>query len=108
MLDVDCKNGATGLKTLSDLQVDVLTLTANTPSGGLHLYFKHPGKPLKARLDGIDIKGADGGGYVLGRARALQLGRRGDSGRTDARLSSQATDRNAATREMVSRCGKHG
>jgi hypothetical protein len=65
VVDVDTKNGARGLETLAALEVDVLTLTADTPSGGLHLYFKHPGVALKATLDGIDIKGAGGCGYVL-------------------------------------------
>jgi hypothetical protein len=65
VLDVDVKNGARGLETLKDLWIDMPTLTARTPSGGYHLYFRHPGVPLVSKLDGIDIKGADGGGYVL-------------------------------------------
>jgi len=65
VVDVDIKNGARGMQTWHALAIDALTLTANTPSGGLHFYFKHPGKKLLASLDGIDIKGADGGGYVL-------------------------------------------
>jgi bifunctional DNA primase/polymerase-like protein/AAA domain-containing protein/primase-like protein len=65
VLDVDVKNGARGLKTLEALGANTLTLTANTPSGGFHLYLSHPGQPVRAKLDGIDVKGADGGGYVV-------------------------------------------
>jgi hypothetical protein len=74
VFDVDTKNGARGLETLKNLWIDVPTLTANTPSGGLHLYFKHPGVALVAKLDGIDIKGADGGGYVLAPPSELSNG----------------------------------
>ena len=71
VVDVDVKNGARGMETLRGLEIAVPTLTAGTPSGGLHLYFKHPGGKLPATLDGIDIKGADGGGYVLAPDSAL-------------------------------------
>lgn len=66
VLDFDVKNGQPGAQTYSDLWLgSELTLTADTPSGGWHLYFKHPGVTLKTKLPGLDIKGADGGGYVL-------------------------------------------
>lgn len=71
VVDVDVKNGARGMETWRELAIDTLTLTANTPSGGLHFYFKHPGAKLVASLDGIDVKGADGGGYVLAPPSAL-------------------------------------
>lgn len=65
-LDFDVKDGQPGAETYRDLWLgSELTLTADTPSGGWHLYFKHPGVPLKSGLPGLDIKGADGGGYVL-------------------------------------------
>jgi hypothetical protein len=73
-IDVDVKNGARGMETLRDLELGLPTLIANTPSGGLHIYFKHPGVPLVAKLDGIDIKGADGGGYVLAPPSTLPTG----------------------------------
>lgn len=77
VLDVDTKNGAPGVATLAELVREGLippTLTADTPSGGCHLYFKHPARPLPATLPGIDIKGADGGGYVLAPPSTLETG----------------------------------
>jgi len=75
VLDVDVKNGAPGMTTYADLNLGShQTLTARTPSGGYHLYFKHPGVTLKAKLPGIDIKGADGGGYVLAPPSTLPEG----------------------------------
>jgi len=67
VLDVDVKNGARGPETLERLWISepTLTLTATSPSGGEHLYLRHPGVALISKLDGIDIKGADGNGYVL-------------------------------------------
>jgi putative DNA primase/helicase len=69
VVDVDVKNGADGLNSLQQLQDDVGkfdTYTVVTPSGGYHYYFKHPGMPVKNRVNlrnGIDIRGD--GGYVL-------------------------------------------
>lgn len=75
VVDVDVKNGAPGMQTYAELGLgDCATLTARTPSGGFHLYFKHPGARLKAKLPGIDIKGADGGGYVLAPPSTLPNG----------------------------------
>lgn len=66
VLDFDIKNGNPGAETYRDLWLgNEMTLTADTPSGGWHLYFRHPGVVLKSGLPGLDIKGADGGGYVL-------------------------------------------
>jgi hypothetical protein len=73
--DVDVKNGANGLKTWQALDIDTMTLTANTPSSGLHLYFQHPSVLLRPKLDGIDLKGADGSGYVLAPPSALPNGK---------------------------------
>jgi len=75
VLDVDVKNGAPGMTTYAELNLGShQTLTARTPSGGYHLYFKHPGVPLKAKLAGVDVKGADGGGYVLAPPSTLPEG----------------------------------
>lgn len=74
VLDIDVKGDALGMATLAELSIDVPTLTADTPSGGLHLYFKHPGCAVKAKLPGIDLKGADGGGYVLAPPSTLPNG----------------------------------
>jgi hypothetical protein len=70
-LDVDVKDGAPGLQTLQRLAVDVMTLTARTPTGGYHLYFKAPNVPLRPELPGINVKGADGCGYCLAPPSAL-------------------------------------
>lgn len=66
VVDVDVKNGAKGIESLSSLKVDNTTLTALTPSGGRHLYYLVPKDGLRCRnglMPGIDIK-ADGG-YVV-------------------------------------------
>ncbi|WP_433010305.1 bifunctional DNA primase/polymerase [Kribbella sp. CA-294648] len=68
-VDVDPAHG--GDHSLSDLMTERLvprTLHVHTGSGGLHLYYRHPGRPLPSRpmpnRPGIDIK-ADGGYLVL-------------------------------------------
>jgi hypothetical protein len=70
VLDFDCKGGKRGLDTYQSLQrrFDIHTLSAETPSGGIHLFFRYvPG--IQNRVDslpnlpGLDIRNA--GGYVL-------------------------------------------
>lgn len=69
VLDLDVratKDGNHSLhKLLSELDLELpATLTATTPSGGRHLYFRYPGLPSKIGLrPGLDIKAS--GGYVL-------------------------------------------
>jgi hypothetical protein len=75
VVDIDCKNGAPGLETARRLfPSEPLTLTAGTPSGGIHHYFRHPGVALAAKLPGIDIKGACGCGYVVAPPSVLVTG----------------------------------
>ncbi|MEV6285520.1 bifunctional DNA primase/polymerase [Kribbella sp. NPDC051770] len=69
VIDVDPAHG--GDASLSGLMADRLvprTLHVHTGSGGLHLYYRHPGKDLPSRpmpdRAGIDVK-ADGGYVVL-------------------------------------------
>ena len=65
IVDVDVKNGAKGRESLASLKGIAPTLTATTPSGGWHLYYRAPGR-LRSRnglLLGVDLK-ADGG-YVV-------------------------------------------
>lgn len=67
VVDVDVKNGAKGRESLATLPDLPPTLTAGTPSGGLHLYYRSPDYPIRSRngfLPGIDIKAE--GGYVVG------------------------------------------
>jgi hypothetical protein len=78
VVDMDVKNGAPGKESLRKLLTERQpTLIARTPSGGLHLYYKHPGVPLRAKhpdFPGIDFKGATGGGYVLAPPSELRNG----------------------------------
>ena len=70
VVDVDVKGGAKGMESLDSLRKEIFlpeTLTAKTPSGGLHLFFRLPVEiTLKNRVNvvpGIDIRG--NGGYVV-------------------------------------------
>jgi hypothetical protein len=78
VVDVDVKNGAPGKDSLRRLLTERHpTLIAKTPSGGLHLYYKHPQTLLRAKhpeYPGIDFKGASGGGYVLAPPSELRNG----------------------------------
>ena len=71
-VDMDSERGLDGEAALQALltredAVISTTRTVRTPRGGLHLYFKHPGRPVKNSTSkigpGLDIK-ADGG-YVI-------------------------------------------
>lgn len=71
VLDIDVDKG--GFDSLAQLEREVgglpRTLTAETGSGGLHLYFRHPGRQVVTRNNqknlgaGLDVRGD--GGYVL-------------------------------------------
>lgn len=70
VLDVEVKNGAQGLESLAEFESEFgpppPTLRVRTPSGGLHLYFKHPGGKIKNRTGfrpGLDLRGD--GGYIV-------------------------------------------
>jgi len=89
VLDVDCKDGALGYDSLRYLEDRFGALpptwAATTPSGGRHVYFRHPERALrnrvglyvpeadgdKTRLPGLDVRAA--GGSV-----ALPPSRKGD------------------------------
>lgn len=69
VLDVDPRHGGDG--SLNNLQAEhgilPATVEANTGGGGFHLFFRHPGRPVKNAVNiapGIDIRG-DGGLIVL-------------------------------------------
>lgn len=71
VLDVDVKRGRNGRKTLARLEAENAdlpgTLLVETPSGGLHLYFKttRPVPNSAGRIGpALDVRGAHG--YVLG------------------------------------------
>jgi putative DNA primase/helicase len=71
VVDVDVKNGAMGsdsLEMLKDLGLDTDTVSAQTPSGGFHLYYRSAGNVTvknSANLlgPGIDVRGWHG--YVV-------------------------------------------
>ena len=71
VVDVDVKDGAPGLKSLSELEAECGkfdTLTVNTPSGGLHYYFSYPqGRSINCSANkikpGVDIRA--NGGHVV-------------------------------------------
>jgi P4 family phage/plasmid primase-like protien len=66
VVDVDVKNGVNGQESLASLQGMTPTLTARTPSGGLHLFYALPegsGRCHVGLLPGLDIRGD--GGYVV-------------------------------------------
>ncbi len=71
VLDVDRKNGVDGLEELRAVGIDPFALTslvAQSPTGGLHFYFRRPpsGKVKNAvrEIPGVDVRG-DGGFIVL-------------------------------------------
>jgi hypothetical protein len=73
VVDVDKKNGVNGFETLAALEAEhgplPETLTAETPSGGRHFYFRFPdtepplGNTVGKIGPGIDTRGE--GGYVI-------------------------------------------
>ncbi len=64
VVDVDNEAGREALdKYIPD---SLLVPSSNTPRGGVHLYFKHPGSPVgnaTGILPGVDVRG--NGGYVI-------------------------------------------
>ena len=65
VIDVDRKDGRDGAEAYINLGLPE-TLAINTPTGGMHAYFRHPGVEVRNRanwLPGIDIRGD--GGYVI-------------------------------------------
>lgn len=68
VIDADPKNG--GMETLYEMFGGPANLPdtwqSETPSGGRHVWFKHPGYPIQCKvglLEGIDVRGD--GGYVV-------------------------------------------
>lgn len=66
IIDVDVKNGKSGIEDLLGLGVLPPTLTVATGTGGLHLYFQAPagGAGQSSITKAIDVRGV--GGYVVG------------------------------------------
>jgi hypothetical protein len=66
-VDYDVKKGKPGLKTYDSFQCrfDINTLTAQTPSGGIHQFFQYVSGLHNAvdRFPGVDVR--TNGGYVL-------------------------------------------
>lgn len=75
VVDVDCKHGVDGAATMRRLQPQLgplpETLTARTPSGGWHLYFRAPDEELRpsvGKVGDMDAPGVDiraGASYVV-------------------------------------------
>jgi hypothetical protein len=70
VVDLDVKNGIDGLEELRKLGMVPATYTVATPSGGFHLYFRHPGFPVRNSAPnsspiapGVDVRGEFG--YVV-------------------------------------------
>jgi hypothetical protein len=73
VIDIDEKDGKNGLRNWAEWvaeqgQTVPPTLTVRTPTGGFHLYFAHPGFPVRNTQGrpcvGVDIRGD--GGQVVG------------------------------------------
>lgn len=77
--DIDVKNGKRGDHTILDLELEGYelpqTLTANTPSGGRHLFYRVD-FPVKSGVDvlgvGLDIRSS--GGFVVGVGSVVNVG----------------------------------
>lgn len=77
VLDLDRKNGKNGVAVLEAMGLDPLTLSpviVETPSGGLHLYFRHPeglrGDSSGKLGAGVDIKAHRGFVFAPGAVKA--------------------------------------
>lgn len=82
VIDLDTGPGKDGIKAFNDICaengldgfLDIDTMMVNTPSGGVHLYFKAPFATGIANdfPDGIDVRGVNG--YVVGPGSELPNG----------------------------------
>lgn len=67
VVDLDTKKGKDGIAALDAIGIVPETYTVQTRSGGVHLYFKHPGIPVPNSVSklgpGIDVRGENG--YVV-------------------------------------------
>ena len=97
VLDVDVKNGKTGLEELAALHLDLDSYTVQTPSGGIHVYYTGPDVPNSASrvAPGLDVRSR--GGYVVGVGSVLPNGRYEHV---------RGTDRRSAPEKLLDRCGR--
>ena len=77
VLDVDVKNGKSGLESLVKLNLDIddrLTYTVRTPTNGLHIYYLglNVANSVERLGPGLDVRGARG--YVIGAGSYLPPG----------------------------------
>lgn len=76
-LDRGHAEGVDGLRSVADAGLHLPpTPCVRTPSGGLHAYFRHPGKTVPnaaGLLPGVDLRGD--GGYVVAPPSATDAGR---------------------------------
>jgi len=82
VLDLDRKNGKDGVAVLEAMGLDPAKLSpviVETPSGGLHLYFRHPeglrGDSSGKLGAGVDIKAHRGFVYAPGAVKAAGVNR---------------------------------
>lgn len=81
VIDLDTKNGEDGISAFARLVARhgpiPPTLRVRTPSGGLHLLFRHPGRRVKTCASliapGVDVRGD--GGFIFAPGAALPDGR---------------------------------
>ena len=105
VIDVDVKNGKAGaasLKALKARGLETKTLTAVTPSGGMHLFYRHPaGAPprnsVEALAPGIDVRGYHG--YVAAPGSSI--------GDKSWRWHNEGAEILDAPEWLLDDCGKH-
>jgi len=81
VIDLDTKNGVDGIMAFARLVAAngpvPLGPRVRSPSGGLHLYFRHPGHKIKTSAgqlgEGIDVRGD--GGFIVAPGTILPDGR---------------------------------
>ena len=78
VLDIDVRPGKDGRESLRHLKCQMpRTATAETPSGGVHYYFKNPGAALRnsAGILGVGIDTRGEGGYVIAPPSEITAGK---------------------------------
>lgn len=109
VVDVDVKHGKHGDVTILDLEIQghelPSTLTALTPSGGKHLFYR-VARPVKSGVDvlgpGVDIR--SGGGFVVGVGSVVNAGE--DRGLVEYAFAEPTCPLANAPQWLIDACGK--